>query len=291
VNVLKDELNDLIGARRAQLVGAALDAKLAGERADITLSARPEAEGALHPISRTIDEIVSLFARQGFEVAEGPDVESDFYNFSALNVPPDHPARQMQDTFYLAPEGQGEPKLLRTHTSPVQVRTMLEQKPPLRILAPGRVFRVDYDQTHAPMFHQVEGLVIDEATHMGHLKGVLMDFLRGFFGVPDLKVRFRPSYFPFTEPSAEVDIGCDRSGGKLKIGEGNDWLEVLGCGMVHPKVLENCKIDPSKYQGFAFGMGVERLAMLKYGIPDLRTFFEGDIRWLKHYGFPALQSL
>jgi phenylalanyl-tRNA synthetase alpha chain len=291
VNVLKDELNDLIGARRTQLVGAALDAKLAGEKADITLSTRPEAEGTLHPISRTIDEIVSLFARQGFEVAEGPDVESDFYNFSALNVPPDHPARQMQDTFYLAPEGGGEPKLLRTHTSPVQVRTMLNQKPPLRILAPGRVFRVDYDQTHAPMFHQVEGLVIDEATHMGHLKGVLMDFLRGFFGVPDLKVRFRPSYFPFTEPSAEVDIGCDRSGGKLKIGEGNDWLEVLGCGMVHPKVLENCKIDPSKYQGFAFGMGVERLAMLKYGIPDLRTFFEGDIRWLKHYGFPALQSL
>ena len=227
----------------------------------------------------------------GFTIAEGPDVESDFYNFTALNMPPSHPARQMQDSFYLAAEpGQEhqEPAVLRTQTSPVQVRTMLSSKPPIRIIAPGRTFRCDYDQTHAPMFHQVEGLLIDEATHMGHLKGALMDFLRAFFRNPDLKVRFRPSYFPFTEPSAEVDIGCSRKNGELKIGEGDDWLEVLGCGMVHPKVLENCKIDSTKYQGFAFGMGVERLAMLKYGIPDLRTFFESDLRWLRHYGFASL---
>ncbi|MBY0427684.1 MAG: phenylalanine--tRNA ligase subunit alpha, partial [Alphaproteobacteria bacterium] len=245
----------------------------------------------IHPISQTIEEISTIFADMGFTIAEGPDVESDFYNFTALNMPPSHPARQMQDSFYLASEpGQEnqEPAVLRTQTSPVQVRTMLSTKPPIRIIAPGRTFRCDYDQTHAPMFHQVEGLLIDEGTHMGHLKGALMDFLRAFFRNPDLKVRFRPSYFPFTEPSAEVDIGCSRKNGELKIGEGNDWLEVLGCGMVHPKVLENCKIDSTKYQGFAFGMGVERLAMLKYGIPDLRTFFESDLRWLRHYGFASL---
>ncbi len=291
VNVIKEEITSLLEARRAVLNAAALDAKLANEKVDITLPARAESKGAIHPISQTIEEISTIFADMGFTIAEGPDVESDFYNFTALNMPPSHPARQMQDSFYLAAEpGQEnqEPAVLRTQTSPVQVRTMLSTKPPIRIIAPGRTFRCDYDQTHAPMFHQVEGLLIDEATHMGHLKGALMDFLRTFFRAPNLKVRFRPSYFPFTEPSAEVDIGCSRKNGELKIGEGDDWLEVLGCGMVHPKVLENCKIDSTKYQGFAFGMGVERLAMLKYGIPDLRTFFESDLRWLRHYGFASL---
>jgi phenylalanyl-tRNA synthetase alpha chain len=307
VNVLKEEITSLLEARRALLNAAALDAKLANEKIDITLPVRVEVKGAIHPISQTIEEISTIFADMGFSIAEGPDVESDFYNFTALNMPPSHPARQMQDSFYLADEQeqlaserlrpdssgaqsepQKEPLVLRTQTSPVQVRTMLSTKPPIRIIAPGRTFRCDYDQTHAPMFHQVEGLLIDEATHMGHLKGALMDFLRAFFRAPDLKVRFRPSYFPFTEPSAEVDIGCSRKNGELKIGEGDDWLEVLGCGMVHPKVLENCKIDSTKYQGFAFGMGVERLAMLKYGIPDLRTFFESDLRWLRHYGFTSL---
>lgn len=288
INVVKDELAQLIDARQHILQAAALNKKLEGEKADITLSPRPEHKGAIHPVTQTIEELVTLFADMGFAVAEGPDVESDFNNFTALNMPPDHPARQMQDTFYLpGAEGQ-EPPVLRTHTSPVQVRTMLTQKPPIRIIAPGRTYRCDYDQTHTPMFHQMEGLIIDESTHMGHLKGALMDFLRAFFRVPDLKVRFRPSYFPFTEPSAEVDIGCSRKGGTLKIGEGEDWLEVLGCGMVNAKVLENCGIDSAKYQGWAFGMGVERLAMLKYGIPDLRTFFEADLRWLKHYGFSAL---
>ena len=287
VNRVKSELEERIEARKSALSRAALDARLSSEKADITLSPRPEARGSIHPVSQTIAEIASIFARMGFAVAEGPDLESDEYNFTLLNIPPDHPARQMQDSFYL----QGEnPKVLRTQTSPVQVRTMLSQKPPIRIIAPGRTFRHDSDQTHSPMFHQVEGLVIDETTHMGHLKGALMDFLRAFFEVPDLKVRFRPSYFPFTEPSAEVDIGCSRAGGKLKVGAGDDWLEVLGCGMVHEKVLANCKIDAAKYQGFAFGMGVERLAMLKYGIPDLRTFYESDLRWLKHYGFNTLEG-
>lgn len=291
VNVIKEEITALLEARRAVLNSAALDAKLANEKIDITLPVRAELKGAIHPISQTIEEISTIFADMGFTIAEGPDVESDFYNFTALNMPPSHPARQMQDSFYLAAEpGQeaSEPAVLRTQTSPVQVRTMLSTKPPIRIIAPGRTFRCDYDQTHAPMFHQVEGLLIDEATHMGHLKGALMDFLRAFFKAPNLNVRFRPSYFPFTEPSAEVDIGCSRKNGELKIGEGDDWLEVLGCGMVHPKVLENCNIDSTKYQGFAFGMGVERLAMLKYGIPDLRTFFESDLRWLRHYGFASL---
>lgn len=295
VNVIKEEITALLEARRVVLNSAALDAKLAKEKVDITLPARAENKGAIHPISQTIEEISTIFADMGFTIAEGPDVESDFYNFTALNMPPSHPARQMQDSFYLASEPavagtaeQGEPLVLRTQTSPVQVRTMLSTKPPIRIIAPGRTFRCDYDQTHAPMFHQVEGLLIDESTHMGHLKGALMDFLRTFFRAPNLNVRFRPSYFPFTEPSAEVDIGCSRKNGELKIGEGSDWLEVLGCGMVHPKVLENCKIDSTQYQGFAFGMGVERLAMLKYGIPDLRTFFESDLRWLRHYGFASL---
>jgi phenylalanyl-tRNA synthetase alpha chain len=245
------------------------------------------ADGRVHPISQTIDEIVTIFGAMGFSVARGPDIESDYMNFTMLNIPPDHPARDMQSTFYL-PQSGDHPTILRTQTSPVQIRTMMKTKPPIRIIAPGRTYRCDYDMTHTPMFHQVEGLVIDEVTHMGHLKGCLMDFLRAFFGIKDLPVRFRPSYFPFTEPSAEIDIGCSRKGGELKLGNFGDWLEIGGCGMVHPNVLKNCSLDPTTYQGFAFGMGIERMAMLKYGIPDLRTFFEADLRWLKHYGFLPL---
>jgi len=288
LNLLKDAVTAAIGTRKEVLETAALDAKLAFEAIDLTLPPRPETEGRLHPISQTIDEIIAIFGEMGFSVAEGPDIEDDFKNFTALNIPPDHPARQMQDTFYLPPQEDGSRMVLRTHTSPVQIRTMQSKKPPIRVICPGRTYRCDSDMTHTPMFHQVEGLVIDETTHMGHLKGCLIDFVRTFFNIDNLAVRFRPSYFPFTEPSAEVDIGCDRSGGELKLGQGSDWLEILGCGMVHPKVLINCGIDPTKYQGFAFGMGIERIAMLKYGIPDLRTFFDGDLRWLKHYGFPAL---
>jgi phenylalanyl-tRNA synthetase alpha chain len=224
----------------------------------------------------------------GFTVADGPHIESDYYNFSALNIPPEHPARQEQDTFYLPPDETGTPRVLRTHTSPVQIRTMEKTTPPIKIIVPGRTFRSDHDATHSPMFHQVEGLVIDKTSHMGHLKGCLIDFCRAFFGVDDLPVRFRPSYFPFTEPSAEVDIGCTRAGGEFRIGKGDDWLEILGSGMVHPRVLSGCGIDPDEYQGFAFGMGIERIAMLKYGIPDLRPFYDTDIRWLKHYGFVPL---
>ena len=224
----------------------------------------------------------------GFAVAEGPDIEDDFHNFTALNIPPAHPARQMHDTFYLSEQVDGAPLVLRTHTSPVQVRHMQKHQPPIRIIAPGRTYRFDCDMTHSPMFHQVEGLVVDETTHMGHLKGCLIDFCRAYFAIAELPVRFRPSFFPFTEPSAELDIGCSRAGGELRIGAGSDWLEILGCGMVHPKVLEMGGIDSSRYQGFAFGMGIERIAMLKYGIPDLRTFYDGDLRWLRHYGFLPL---
>jgi len=287
LNILKDEIAGLIDARQKILSSAALSEKLACERIDVTLSARPQNDGRVHPISQTIDEIVTIFASMGFSVAKGPDIENEYYNFEALNLPATHPARDMQATFFLPSKGEHK-TVLRTQTSPVQVRTMKEQKPPIRVIAPGRTYRCDYDQTHTPMFHQVEGLVIDEATHMGHLKGCLLDFLRAFFGIKDLPIRFRPSYFPFTEPSAEVDIGCSRKGGELKLGNYGDWLEILGCGMVHPNVLKNCGIEPEKYQGFAFGMGIERIAMLKYGIPDLRTFFEGDLRWLKHYGFLPL---
>ena len=292
LNALKDEIAAAIDGRKADLARAHLEARLRAERIDVTLPVRPETEGRIHPISQTIDEMVAIFAEMGFSVAEGPDVEDDFHNFTALNFPPGHPARDMHDTFYLpdAPSENGGDKkmLLRTHTSPVQVRTMLNKKPPIRIIAPGRTYRSDYDMTHTPMFHQIEGLVIDEATHMGHLKGCLIEFCRAFFDVDDLPLRFRPSFFPFTEPSAEVDIGCSRKGGELKLGNYGDWLEILGCGMVHPNVLEACGIDSTKYQGFAFGMGIERVAMLKYGIPDLRTFFEADLRWLKHYGFVPL---
>ncbi|MDE1932262.1 MAG: phenylalanine--tRNA ligase subunit alpha, partial [Alphaproteobacteria bacterium] len=266
-----------------------LNARLTQERVDVTLPVDAATAGRIHPVSQTIDEIVAIFGAMGFVVAEGPHIEDDFHNFTALNIPPEHPARQEQDTFYLAATAaDGSRKVLRTHTSPVQIRTMLRQKPPIRIIVPGRTFRSDHDATHSPMFHQVEGLIIDRATHMGHLKGCLIDFCRAYFGMADLPVRFRPSYFPFTEPSAEVDIGCSREGGGLKIGAGADWLEILGCGMVHPKVLRNCNIDPDTYQGFAFGMGIERIAMLKYGIPDLRTFYDSDLRWLRHYGFVPL---
>jgi phenylalanyl-tRNA synthetase alpha chain len=288
LNRLKDEITEALEARKTALAGAARTARLAAERADVTLPVPPDTTGRIHPISQTIDEIVAIFGEMGFAVAEGPHIEEDFYNFTALNIPPEHPARQEHDTFYLPEREDGSRLVLRTHTSPVQIRTMLAQKPPLRIIVPGRTFRCDHDATHSPMFHQVEGLVIDRATHMGHLKGCLIEFCRAFFGVDDLPVRFRPSYFPFTEPSAEVDIGCSCEGGELKIGAGSGWLEILGSGMVHPQVLRNCGIDPDEYQGFAFGMGIERVAMLKYGIPDLRTMYESDLRWLKHYGFLPL---
>ena len=288
LNVLKTEVAAAIDVRKGALEDAELESRLAADRIDVTLSPRPETDGRLHPISQTYDEVVAIFAEMGFEVAEGPDIEEDFYNFTALNIPPEHPARQMHDTFYLPEKEDGSRLLLRTHTSPVQIRTMLSSKPPIRILAPGRTYRSDSDMTHTPMFHQFEGLVIDKATHMGHLKGCLLDFCKAYFEVDELPMRFRPSYFPFTEPSAEVDIGCSRQGGELRIGAGDDWLEILGCGMVHPKVLEYCNLDPAEYQGFAFGMGLERIAMLKYGIPDLRTFFDSDLRWLRHYGFASL---
>jgi phenylalanyl-tRNA synthetase alpha chain len=287
LNEIRDAVAAEIEARKAAFADAELDERLKTERVDVTLPVRPEPEGRLHPISQTVDEIVAIFGGMGFRVAEGPDIEDDFHNFTALNIPPEHPARQMHDTFYIkgADGGGSGGRLLRTHTSPVQIHAMKASKPPLRVIAPGRTYRVDSDMTHSPMFHQVEGLVVDETTHMGHLKGCLTEFCRAFFGIPDLKLRFRPSFFPFTEPSAEVDIGCSRKGGELKIGVGDDWLEILGCGMVHPKVLEMSGIDPARYQGFAFGMGIERIAMLKYGIPDLRTFYEADLRWLRHYGF------
>jgi phenylalanyl-tRNA synthetase alpha chain len=289
-NALKDEIAAALEARKRALDVAALDGRLASERIDVTLPARPERDGRIHPISQTVDEVVAIFGEMGFTVAEGPHIEDDYHNFTALNIPPEHPARQMHDTFYLQPRADGSRRLLRTHTSPVQIRAMEHGKPPFRLIAPGRTFRSDSDMTHTPMFHQVEGLVVDERAHMGHLKGCLIEFCRTYFEVPDVPVRFRPSYFPFTEPSAEVDIGCSRAGGELRIGAGDDWLEILGCGMVHPRVLENCGIDSTRYQGFAFGMGMERIAMLKYGIPDLRTFFESDLRWLRHYGFVPLET-
>ncbi|MEQ8251715.1 MAG: phenylalanine--tRNA ligase subunit alpha [Oceanibaculum nanhaiense] len=288
LNQVKDAVAEAIEQRKTGLADSALNARLAAERIDVSLPPRPEQRGFIHPISQVMDELTAIFGEMGFAVAEGPDIEDDFHNFGALNIPPEHPARQEHDTFYLPDRADGAKMVLRTHTSPVQIRTMQKTTPPIRIIAPGRTYRSDHDATHSPMFHQVEGLVIDEKTHMGHLKGCLIEFCRAFFGVDDLPVRFRPSYFPFTEPSAEVDIGCTRKGGELTIGAGDDWLEILGSGMVHPRVLENCGIDSTKYQGFAFGMGIERIAMLKYGIPDLRTFYDSDLRWLKHYGFVPL---
>ena len=286
LNRLKDELTAVIEARRAELDAAALGARLAAERMDVTLPPRPVPLGLIHPISRTMEEIAAIFGAMGFAIAEGPQIESDWYNFGALNIPEHHPARQDQDTFYLHDDRNGPPRVLRTHTSNVQIHTMLSQQPPLRVIVPGRVYRSDHDATHSPMFHQLEGIVLDRDITLGHLKGCLIDFLRSFFDIADLPVRFRSSYFPFTEPSMEVDIGWNRRTGEL--GGGGDWLEILGSGMVHAKVLANCGIDPREWQGFAFGMGIDRITMLKHGIPDLRAFFESDIRWLRHYGFNPL---
>lgn len=284
VNEIKDRVSAALDERKAGLEADALAARLASERADVSLPVRlgPVAEGRVHPVSQVLDECIEIFADMGFSVAEGPDIETDDLNFTKLNIPDDHPARQEHDTFYFNPKDDGSRLVLRTHTSPVQIRTMMAQKPPIRIIAPGRVYRCDSDQTHTPMFHQIEGLIIDEETHMGHLKWVLQEFCKAFFEVDDVKIRFRASHFPFTEPSAEVDIGAEA------IGKPGEWLEILGCGMVHPNVIANCGLDPERYQGFAFGVGLDRLTMLKYGIPDLRAFFSADLRWLKHYGFSVL---
>ena len=285
LNVIKDELQDLINLKTDEVENAEINKKLDKEKIDITLPERPFVRGKIHPVSQTIDEISSIFSEIGFSVEEGPDVENEYNNFTALNTPDNHPARDMHDTFYLDEKKQ---KLLRTHTSPVQIRTMLKDKPPFKIIAPGRTYRSDSDQTHAPMFHQVEGLHIDKNINMGHLKGCLNYLIKEFFEVDKIKMRFRPSHFPFTEPSAEVDIGYEIKDGKIIIGEGNQWLEILGCGMVHPNVLKNVKVDPAKFQGYAFGIGIDRLAMLKYGINDLRAFFDCDYRWLNHFGFDPL---
>ena len=289
LNLLKNEISAEIDAKAKILKEADLNKRLQEEKIDITLSPRQNKKGTIHPISKTLEEITNIFADMGFGVVEGPEIEDDFHNFTALNFPAGHPARQMHDTFYL-PDAEGKTgdeakRLLRTHTSTVQAHIMQNQQPPIKVVVPGRVYRSDYDMTHTPMFHQIEGLVIDKTSNMAHLKGCLIEFCERFFETDKLPTRFRPSFFPFTEPSAEMDIGCSRKNGELKIGAGEDWLEILGCGMVHPNVLKNCGIDPEEYQGFAFGMGVERVAMLKYGIPDLRTFFESDVRWLDHYGF------
>ncbi len=292
LNVLKDEIVAQIEIQERMLKKQEIDQRLENEKMDVTLSPRPEQRGAIHPISQTMEELITIFGDMGFSLEEGPDIEDDYHNFTALNFPPGHPAREMHDTFYLPddPDERGEAakKVLRTHTSSVQIRAMAHRKPPVKIICMGRTYRSDYDITHTPMFHQCEGLVIDKSTHMGHLKGCLMDFARQFFEIDDLPIQFRPSFFPFTEPSAEMDIGCSRKGGGLKIGAGDSWLEILGCGMVHPNVIKNFGLDPDEYQGFAFGLGIERIAMLKYGIPDLRTFFEGDVRWMDHYGFDPL---
>ena len=291
INGLRDRVTAALAARRGALRDAALEARLAAETIDVTLPVPESAanRGRIHPISQVYDELTAIFADMGFSVAEGPDIETDFYNFTALNFPDGHPAREMHDTFFFNPDPTGARKLLRTHTSPVQIRTMMRQKPPIRVICPGRTYRCDSDQTHTPMFHQVEGLVIDKGSHMGHLKWILEEFCKAFFEVPSVTMRFRPSFFPFTEPSAEVDIQCSRKGGEIRFGEGEDWLEILGCGMVHPNVIRHCGLDPDEYQGFAWGMGIDRIAMLKYGIPDLRAFFDADIRWLSHYGFRPLE--
>jgi phenylalanyl-tRNA synthetase alpha chain len=287
INLLKDRISEALSARKNLLKDQALDARIASERLDISLPVRVSMleSGRIHPISQVMDELTAIFADLGFAVAEGPDIESDDFNFTKLNFPEGHPAREMHDTFFFSPDASGQRKLLRTHTSPVQVRTMLAQKPPIRVICPGRTYRCDSDQTHTPMFHQVEGLVIDKSANLGQLKWILEEFCKAFFEVPSVKMRFRPSFFPFTEPSMEVDIQCTRQGGEIRFGEGEDWLEILGCGMVHPNVLRNCGLDPDVVQGYAWGMGIDRIAMLKYGMTDLRPFFEADLRWLKHYGF------
>lgn len=290
VNVVKDRIAMSIDQRMTELQEQALIQKLASERCDMTMPPREEAikEGTVHPISQATEAITTIFTAMGFAVETGPNIEDDFRNFTALNIPESHPARDSHDTFYMTAEAAGAtPNLLRTHTSTVQIRKMQEGKPPFKFIAPGRVYRCDSDLTHTPMFHQVEGLYIDKNVTMAQLKGTIIEFCRLFFEVEDLPIRFRSSFFPFVTHGAEVDIGCKRNKDAIEIGAGDDWLEILGCGMVHPHVLEQCGVDPHEYQGFAFGMGIERLAMLKYGIPDLRTFFEGDVRWLQHYGFKA----
>lgn len=291
LNIAKKQVEEQLSNKKASLAEQELNAKLAQETIDVTLPIRDEHQGRIHPVSKIYEEVVAIFGQMGFDIAEGPDIEDQFHNFNALNMPANHPARQMQDTFYIAnkeSDNFDDSYVVRTHTSGIQIRTMESKQPPIRIIAPGRTYRSDWDATHTPMFHQVEGLVIDKNITMAHLKGCLYDFMKAFFELDDLPVRYRPSYFPFTEPSAEMDIGCLKSKTELKIGAGTDWLEVLGCGMVHPNVLKAGGIDPNEYQGFAFGLGIDRLAMLKYGIPDLRTFFESDVRWLKHYGFTPL---
>ena len=290
VNEAKEAVTAALAARDADLQSAALEQRLASETLDVSLPVPAGAMGSIHPVTQTIEELIAIFGDMGFSVAEGPDIENDWYNFGALNIPADHPARQMQDTFYLPTGEDGQPMVLRTHTSPVQIRTMMTQKPPIRVIAPGRTFRYENDQTHAPMFHQFELLVIDQGITMSHLRGTVLEFARAFFQIDDLPIRFRPSFFPFTEPSAEVDMGCERKDGKIRLGPYGQWLELGGCGMVHPNVLRNCGIDPDEYQGFALGFGIDRIAMLKYGIPDVRSFFESDVRWLKHYGFNVLQQ-
>jgi phenylalanyl-tRNA synthetase alpha chain len=290
INGLKERITEAVAARREVLRSVALEHRLKTEAIDVTLPPYGlSAEiGRVHPIGQVMDELTAIFADMGFAIAEGPDIETDDYNFTRLNFPAGHPAREMHDTFFFNEKPDGSRLLLRTHTSPVQVRTMLAQQPPIRVICPGRTYRCDSDQTHTPMFHQVEGLVIDEGSHLGHLKWILAEFCKAFFEVDDVKMRFRPSFFPFTEPSLEVDIQCRRDKGEIRFGEGDDWLEILGCGMVHPNVLRNCGLDPDRYQGFAWGMGIDRIAMLKYGMHDLRAFFDADIRWLSHYGFRPL---
>jgi phenylalanyl-tRNA synthetase alpha chain len=303
INGLRDRAATRVAERKAVLDAAALEAQLVAERVDLSLPAPPRRKGAVHPTMQVMDEMIAIFAEMGFAVAEGPDIEDDFHNFTGLNFPPKHPAREMHDTFFLQPGPDGERKLLRTHTSPIQVRVMQRsntapgapqfahgQEPPIRIVGPGRTYRCDSDRTHTPMFHQMEGLVIDRNIHMGHLKWTLDAFARRFFETDKVVTRFRPHHFPFTEPSAEMDVQCDRSGGAVKIGEGSDWLEILGGGMVHPNILRTCGLDPDEWQGFAFGMGVDRLGMLKYGMPDLRDVFSADVRWLAHYGFSAFAA-
>ncbi len=290
LNALKDEIDAALRARKASLADAALAERLRSEWLDVTLPGRQRRTGTIHPVSQVMEELTAIFADMGFAVSEGPQVESDWYNFDALNIPPEHPARQEHDTFFMAraPGDDRPPHVLRTHTSPVQIRAAVERGVPLRVIAPGRVYRMDMDQTHTPMFHQVEGIALDRDITMAHLKWVLEEFCRAFFEVPSVELRFRASHFPFTEPSAEVDIRCSWEGGQLKIGQGDKWMEILGSGMMHPKVLRAAGVDPDHWQGFAFGMGIDRIAMLKYGIPDLRAFFESDLRWLRHYGFAAI---
>ncbi len=290
LNGLKDRVTEVINARKQVLRRAAIEERLKTETVDVTLPVRrsPAEAGRVHPISQVVDEITAIFSDMGFSIAEGPDIETDYYNFTALNFPEGHPAREMHDTFFLNENEDGERLVLRTHTSPVQIRTMENQKPPIRIVIPGKTYRCDSDATHSPMFHQLEGLVVDKTSNVANMKWVLEEFCKSFFEVDHINMRFRPSFFPFTEPSLEVDIQCDRSGTEVKFGQGNDWMEILGCGIVHPNVLRSGGLDPDEYQGFAWGIGIDRIAMLKYGMPDLRAFFDADARWISHYGFRPL---